>query len=239
MKTAYTSVCTRDARRCIRLYQCVGLPLARVGLDRMAERANRQLPNSRHCQRQDGDVIFLAELLGGSRDLLRGHEGEAGEALEAVEFSGLGTRFRNAVRKQDETLSRCQSATAPVRRSDPARCREATMVRFQFAPGKIGSDVTRRWRGVFADSEMLTQQAVVKPSWPCAISALLRPKRISPGSCEVSRRRTPRIMATRIAAVKPFPETSPTIAVRDPSGAEDTKKKSPPTSLAGKYTDST
>src|SRR2546429_6087154 len=31
------------------------------------------------------------------------------------------------------------------------------------------------------EREIRMQQAVVKPSWPCATSALLRPKRISPG----------------------------------------------------------
>src|ERR1700722_11561005 len=72
------------------------------------------------------------------------------------------------------------------------------------------------------------QQAVVKPSWPGAINALLRPERMSLGSCEVSRRRTPRIMATRMAAVRPLPETSPTIAVSEPPGVDETKKKSPP-----------
>ena len=62
---------------------------------------------------------------------------------------------------------------------------------------------------------------------------------MSAGSYEVSRRMAPRIIATRIAAVRPLPETSPTIAVSRAIRVGATKKKSPPTSLAGRYTDST
>src|SRR5260370_38709953 len=83
------------------------------------------------------------------------------------------------------------------------------------------------------------QQGVVRSVGLWVSSALLGPKRLAPGSCEVSRRRAPRIIATRMAAVRPFPETSPTVAMIEPSAVEDTKKKSPPTSLAGRYTDST
>src|SRR5260370_35285188 len=83
------------------------------------------------------------------------------------------------------------------------------------------------------------QQGVVRSVGLWVSSALLGPKRLAPGSCEVSRRRTPRIIATRMAAVRPFPETSPTMAMREPSGAETTKKKWPRTSLAARETDAT
>src|SRR5579872_2421279 len=64
----------------------------------------------REPQRQHGNVVFLTELLRGTRDLLCGHKRKAGEALETIKLARFGTRFRYTVREQDEALSWCQSS---------------------------------------------------------------------------------------------------------------------------------
>ena len=89
-------------------------------------------------------------MLRGSGDLLGGHQREAGEALEAVELSCIGARFRNAVGEQDKAFSGCQAAMHQFVGLIRRRGRAAARGRVEFAPGKIRSDVAGVGKGEFA-----------------------------------------------------------------------------------------
>ena len=54
---------------------------------------------------EDGDVVFLAEALGGVGDVGGGEAGEVGEAVEAEEFAFGGAGFDDAVGEEDEGLA--------------------------------------------------------------------------------------------------------------------------------------
>jgi hypothetical protein len=54
---------------------------------------------------EDGDVVFLSEVLGAAGDFLGVEEGELGKAVEAVEFAGGGAGFGDAVGEEDEGLA--------------------------------------------------------------------------------------------------------------------------------------
>jgi len=57
---------------------------------------------------ENGDVVFLAKVLGGLSNLSGNFEGKRGETVEAVEFSPFGACLDNAIRHQDQLFMRSQ-----------------------------------------------------------------------------------------------------------------------------------
>src|SRR5580698_9323821 len=62
------------------------------------------LANRQTSEGEDGDVIILAEGLGGFRNGFRRLSGDGRRALESEEFSGRGARLYHAVGEQRDLL---------------------------------------------------------------------------------------------------------------------------------------